>query len=113
MPSSRCASASARASRRLLSGCSSPRLARLRGAGLRPVGLGRWPFSRPPAPRGGCGGGLIVGGQLFDDLALVADVLLGQLFDADQRVARLGGHPDELVELEVERLGVAALRVLN
>src|SRR5581483_3637362 len=98
MPWSRCASASARASPRSLSGCT--RGARSPGSpGLRTVRSGlpavRRAGSLPRPP--GCA--LVGVGQLVEDLALFVDIALRHLLDADQRIARLGGDPDQLVEL--------------
>src|SRR3954463_1096244 len=41
------------------------------------------------------------------------ELLVGKVFDVDHLVVRLVDRPDHLVELQVQRLGVPVLRVLD
>ena len=52
-------------------------------------------------------------GQLEIVAAQVVELLLGEVLDADQLVAGVLGRVDQLVELEVDGLGLAALDVAD
>src|SRR5438045_1615072 len=51
--------------------------------------------------------------QLVEPRSDLFDRGFGLCFEADQLVPRLAVHPDQLVELQLDRLGVAPLRVLD
>src|SRR5215210_1212441 len=53
------------------------------------------------------------GGELRVAALVTLELLVLELLEAEQRIVRALGRADELIQLDLDRLGIAVLRVLD